>query len=71
MAAKNIHEAVKIGCKDLIADQDTLIMELRDFFSHQVMIFEMRKGLGIHSGGVKEFFDHIFKEYPTFKGVKK
>lgn len=42
-SAKNIQEAVKIGCKDLIADQETLINELRDFLTRRIhFIFSVR-----------------------------
>ena len=71
MAAKSIQEAVKIGCKDLLADQDFLIMEIRDMAAHLVMRLELLAHKEHRTTTARELFEIIFKDYPAFKGVKK
>ena len=75
MAAQSLREAVKIGTKDLLADQEHLLSELRDFWSHEVMRYEvelMKSGVFTREeeemvmGGVRTFFHRVFKDITCF-----
>lgn len=63
-ASQTIQEAVEKGCKGLIADQDTLILELRDLFAHRTMI------LGENATAM-DLFNDVFKNIPAMKGLNR
>lgn len=63
MPAQDIRQAVKIGTKNLLADQETLIHELRDFAASRTM------ALG-ESATARELFDDLFAGIGVCKGEK-
>lgn len=58
MAAKSIIETVTIGTRGLLADEETLLYELRDFFAHRTTV------LG-DDATAKQLFDDVFKNVPV------
>lgn len=57
MPAKTIQEAIKIGCKDLLADQQGVVNEIRDMVAHRVMI------LG-ETASAQDLFNDLFLKMP-------
>ena len=70
MPAQNIKEAVEKGTKGLLADNETLIMELRDFFAHACQNYENKVAINGSYLSLTEFFYSVFKDYPAFRSDK-
>ncbi len=67
MAAKTIQEAVKIGTKDLLADQEYLIKELRDFASHMTMKVDGKASKQFRQATAIELFEAMFSSISALK----
>ena len=55
MAAKNVQDALRIGSKELLADYDYLLNELKDYIAHRVLILPC-------TASAMDLFNDLFRE---------
>lgn len=58
---KTIQDAVKVGCKNILADQETLINELKGFLDHQLSMLEAVCDEECRTPTAREYFNFLFK----------
>jgi len=70
VAAKTIQEAVELGTKGLLADTDTLVKELRDFFAHKTIKVDGQAAKVGRQATAIELFEEVFRDISAMKGTK-